>query len=545
MSELILIKTDDPSATPIRKIILTDAPTLFGRAAECDETVADTEVSRQHFEAWLDEEGRVVVRDLGSKNGTIVDGAELPRHVAKQVQRSILLGGHELQLAVPAAGFRSDDESTTNFGPEREDAAADVTAFPSSYGLNLSQARLEQLMELLQTITGGAIERRQLLEQAMDVCMNEFGFERGLIALKTERGETESPVLRNVRPDQVSRTFVNRALFDGERTVVNDAANELADITQSVVAQEICSALCVPIQYRDEILGVIYGDRRTTHTRRYHRADVDFLAAVAQQVGVGVANLRMVEQHVRLKELERERRRARTLQLDLLPKRAFERGVLRIVGYNEASEDVSGDYYDYFPLDERRCAFVVADVSGHGLDAALLAANLQAAVHLILPDDRPLPELVAKINRLICKNTSTGRFITGIIGAIDTETGEVAYVCCGHPQPLHVGEDGVRQLTGEHSFMLGFEPEDTYELNKVTSHEAPGVFLLFTDGLFEAQSEAGHELGLEAIFDTLKQHPATDGSEVIGHVREVVSKHLGRNKNGDDLTLLTLEIRPS
>ena len=185
--------------------------------------------------------------------------------------------------------------------PEPPASMGGTRFIPSSQRLDLNQQRLDLIIGLAERLSG-TFDRKQLLNQALDACCESLKFERGLIALKTPRGEPELPVTHNMQRDEngaykVSRTLINRALIDGERAIVNNPATDLAgNISESLIRFPICSALCVPIQHRDEILGVIYGDQITTGTV-YNDQDVDFFAAIAQQVGLGLANLRMMREH--------------------------------------------------------------------------------------------------------------------------------------------------------------------------------------------------------------------------------------------------------
>ena len=310
-----------------------------GRGADCDQDlgVNDAEVSRRHADIWLNEQGEVVVSDLRSKNGTRVDYGTPFWNETHVARRTIHIGEHELEII----GAPAKDDSTlssVNFGPDRPDDAGPLTTYPSSKGLDLGRERLLLLMNMSERISG-SFDRRQLLEQGLDACFDTLKFERGLIALKTPRGDTELPVTRHVQPEQVSRTLINRALIDGERTIVNDIETDLKGaITDSLVRFPICSALCVPIMHRGEVLGVVYGDRVTNDSgaRPYQREDVDFLAAIAQQIGVGLSNLRMFENHMLVRHYERELERARAIQQRLLPATAHTRGRLTIEGTQRA-----------------------------------------------------------------------------------------------------------------------------------------------------------------------------------------------------------------
>lgn len=529
-----------------RRVELGPHPLSFGRADHCDVNLPSDEVSREHAQVWLDEAGQVLVADRRSKNGTRVDGGEPFRNEVRVATESIRIG--EFEIEVVGASRTLERDAGVRFRPDLPTQVGQRSFYPSSRQIDLNSQRLGLLISLTERI-GGAFERKQLLEQALDACCETLGFERGLIALKTQRGDTELPVTRNVQRDAtgaytVSRTLINRALVDGDCAVVNDPAVDLVgQMTESLVRFPICSALCVPIPYRDEILGVIYGDR-VTQGLAYTTEDKDFLVAIACQVGVGLSNLRLFERHLDMQRMLAELRQARTIQQRLLPAEPLTAGRVIVAGYNEPSSAVGGDYFDYLPLPDGRIGLVIADVTGHGLPAALMMANFQAAVHVALTDDSPLPAVAARLNRLICRNTATSVFITTIFGRLDPRTGAVEYVNAGHPAPLLLRRGEVVELPDGQSLPLGIEPGEQYAVQQIEPTADLEAALWYTDGLIEAPRADGALLSLPPLIAALERtHPRTVDT-LLQAALTVVNDHLGDSKNPDDLTILALQYQP-
>ncbi len=524
---------------------LSSRPITLGRAETCDVVLrSDGEVSRVHAEVWLDEHGRVLVADKDSKNGTRVDNGEAFRNDVRPANQWIRVGDYELEILGGRVG--AIDDTQTIFQPDEDTTGTGNTRYyPSTRHLDLSQQRLSLLMSLTERI-GGAFEQKQLLEQALDACCEALGFERGLIVLRTPRGDPELPVTRNVERDEsgaykVSRTLINRALVDGQRAVVNNPAVDLVDnLTESLVRFPICSALCVPITHRDEILGAMYGDR-ITRAATYSSEDVDFLAAIARQVGVGLANLRLFKAHLQAEKMYLELDRARTIQRALLPHGPLEMGRVILDGHNEPSSAVGGDYFDYFDLGGDRVGLTIADVTGHGLPAALMMANFQAAVRVALTAEIPLPELGTRLNRLICENTGSSIFITGIVGRLDTVTGAVEYINAGHPAPLLLRGEQVRPGDDGRSLPLGIEPDEKFSVQWIEPSAELDAALFYTDGLTEAANPAGHLLDVAPVMDALAAAPARSTEALLRTTLNLVRHHLADNKNNDDLTLLALQ----
>jgi serine phosphatase RsbU (regulator of sigma subunit) len=522
---------------------LSRQPITLGRATSCDLVLPhDGEVSREHAQVWVDEGGHVLVADRGSKNGTRVDGGEPFQNSVRAATRSIRIGEYELEVV---GGVPPGPDTQIRFQADSVAPADNTRFFPSTRSLDLNQQRLALLMGLSERI-GGAVEPKQLMAQALDACCEALGFERGLIALKTPRGELELPVTRNVQRDEtgaykVSRTLINRALVDGERAVVNNPAVDLVDkLSESLVRFPICSVLCVPVMRRDKILGVIYGDR-VTHAATYTPEDVDFLAAIAQQVGVGLENLRLFQAYVDAEKLKTELRQARTIQQDLFPGGSLRMGRVVLDGHNQPSETVGGDYYDYFDLGHGRIGLIIADVTGHGLSAALVMAHLKGALRVALTADAPLDEVASRLNHMMAGNTRSNVFITAVLGRVDAATGAVEYVNAGHPAPLLLRRGRVQPEPDGIALPLGIEPREEFEVRWIApSADLEGV-LFYTDGLIEAASPAGKLLDVAPVADALATVRPRTTDTMLNSLLALVRHHLGDRKNQDDLTLMALQ----
>ncbi len=522
-----------------RTVRLHRSELLIGRDATCDVILDDPTCSRRHLRIHSPRPGLHVLEDLGSHNGTLVNG--------EQVRSKPLIHGDEIRagqsilrfLDRPAAGV-----ATVTLSDEEDTGTVSVYRHQPS----LSEARLNQLLELTSRLVG-TFDRKSLLEQAMDICIEALSFERGLILeLHERRAKWRLPVVRNLRTGggddtlTVSRSILNRAIERGERSIINNAAPGAQDVTESMVQHRICSAVCVPITWQDETLGAVYGDRLTVG-REYREEDVNFLAGLATQVGAALRTCELVQEVRARQQLENELTVARQIQEGLFPHELPSRADFQIVAFNNPGRNVSGDYYDVIRLDEDRIAMVIADVSGKGVPAAMLMANLQAAVRVALPDAEDLVDVVRRLNRLVCENTRESKFITCLVAVVDLSDRVLRYVNAGHYPPYRTREtDRVESLPPEAGLPLGLDPAADYPLVEVLLGDDDSGLFLFTDGIPESLNEQDEFFGLGRIEELLRRNAAASPSELVTRCRRTIADFVGGLPQSDDVTLLVLRI---
>ena len=202
---------------------------------------------------------------------------------------------------------------------------------------------------------------------------------------------------------------------------------------------------------------------------------------------------------------------------------------------------VGGDYYDIFPLDPRRLGFCVADASGKGIPAALLMSNLQAGLRSFAPSSTGPAEVVTRLNRLLCTNRLTNKFVTLFYGVLDHAKFELTYANAGHPPPIIQHPDGGRSALKETGGLIGFFPEWTYRQESISM--APGDRLwLYTDGITEARDAAGTQFGPARLERLLAETNLAPLAEAQERVWSAVLDFCGGTFE-DDATLLAFHLK--
>ncbi len=517
---------------------IMQAEMIIGRDDVCDVPLDDAMVSRSHARIHCDSEGRFWVEDLGSKNGTLVND--------KPVTTASLHNGDRIVIGACRLTFRREASPSVVLSDMGSAAAyASTSAWQSDQAFDLPSQRLKRLYELNERLTG-RFDRDDLLGEVLDICTESLRLERAGIAVWDGEGRQLQWIkLENLRGDaagefRISRSLVDRALHKAERILINDTAE--MDPTVSMISNNIRSAMCVPMEYHQEVRGVVYGDR-VTSAGGYTKEDIDFFAALARLGAMGLANVKLVEEMQRRQQIDAQLQMGREIQSRLFPEAPLRAAGLTIDALNEPGLHISGDYYDYFVRDDGLILLLIADVAGKGVPASLLMANLQAAVRLLLVSECDLATSAAELNRLICRNAVDSRFITGIFGLLDVPARRFRYVVAGHQPPyLLRGTDGAEELKLEAGLPLGVEPTFNYEVEELVLPAEPLTLFFYTDGVTEAENERGEMFLDERLGDVLASNADAPPAELVTRVRRSIKQFTRNQPQSDDITILAVRL---
>jgi phosphoserine phosphatase RsbU/P len=307
--------------------------------------------------------------------------------------------------------------------------------------------------------------------------------------------------------------------------------------------------------------GVIYGLLMEPEARTHANATADirlgtmvtFIVGIVYQLYSGMKT-RLESQNVvlqdavqigtsRLEQQEKELETAREIQARLIPTRIPQLPNLEIVGSYQPARAVGGDYFDVIKFTETRVAVCVADVVGKGIAAALLMANVQAAVKAFAAENVAPSEICVQLNRVLCSNLAPDKFVTFFYCVIDTVARTLRYSNAGHCFPLLHRSGGDAEVLGEGGIVLGILPDSKYW--DVTVKLDPGdKVLLFTDGITEATNTLGEEYGEARLRQVLVGDTSSETATVHHKLMREVSDFCQGNF-ADDATLVLISVLPS
>lgn len=515
-------------------------PVVMGRDISCDLSIEDPGASRHHARITPTKTG-YVVEDLSSKNGTLVNDAPCMRRT--------LGDGDRILIGSTLATF-SDTESRLSQGVAALDETSTTHAtryLSRDRQLALPQKRLQKIYELSERLTT-LQSRDRLLEAAKNICCEILHFERCAIGTcGPDRRRLDWPVSHNLpgAEGEVLKhgSLLTRALEHGERGMVTEGGPGAGRPTVSMVQQGIRSAMCVPLIHNDQTLGVVYGDRLSTSTS-YTDEDLDFLAGIARQVSIGLFNCRLVDEQREMARLNQEIDLARTIQTGLFPTALPDYEDLKIAAINEPGHRVSGDYFDVLEMEGGRVWCLMADVTGEGVAAALLMANLQAAVRATIHEADDPATLLKRWNGLICRNTELSKFITCVLALIDPASHEVKLASAGHCRPLIARGAGVspEELELDSGFPLGVVEAAEFVTRTVHLGPEPLALFCYTDGVTEAMSIRGEQFGMSRLLKALADLSDLNPQAMVRHVRQEVVRFTKGAPQSDDITMLAAHL---
>jgi serine phosphatase RsbU (regulator of sigma subunit) len=517
---------------------LTGECARIGREPEADVCLPGRLVSRNHARIWC-VDGDYFVEDLGSRNGTLLNGAPITGRVPLTPQDRLEVGEFILGLCLSPDGTLADADLVIR---EQVDA---VASNPSLYAHNPAY-KLKVLLEITQDL-GTALEVQPLLEALLGHLLRLFPrADRGMVLLcEHDHLVPRAQRSRHGLPDTdfpYSRTIVQKSLADGLGLLIEDVhRDQRFDQSESLRAGSMHSVLCVPLLCKDgQRLGVLQLDRITPGTP-FQSEDLQLLTALALQVAVVLENVALQGERLRQEILRKELAVARDIQSGFLPTdfAAVPAGLELFASVHPARE-VSGDLYDFFRLDDGRLALFLGDVSGKGMPAALFMVAVRTLARHLVPLSSGPAETLARLNDALAADNPSAMFVTLAHGLYEPDTGEVVLVCGGHPPPLRLrGDGGVEEVAMPPGRLLGFAP-GLVRLKDTRLSLARGETLIFySDGFTEAFAPDDTTMfGLEGLQSALASCAGMPLPECAARIQSTVRRFAGSQELQDDQTLL-------
>jgi sigma-B regulation protein RsbU (phosphoserine phosphatase) len=244
---------------------------------------------------------------------------------------------------------------------------------------------------------------------------------------------------------------------------------------------------------------------------------------------------------VEQERMRRELELSRLIQTEMLPRGPLRSGPAEIAGVSIPARQVGGDFFNYFVLPDNRLALLVGDVSGKGVSAALLMANIQATLRARLPHETDLARLADRLDRELDQNTPGGVYLTLFLGILETDGRLLRYVNAGHNPQFVVRRRGGLEALSSTGMPIALYAGHGYTASE-TRLEAGDLLFFYTDGLVEAENAAGDMIGSDRLQEMLTAEQGEQIADVLRHIEQQISEFRGKAELFDDATMMALRI---
>lgn len=537
----------NPSGNSIQ-VPLDHFPFSMGRHSENQLILRDSRVSRKH--AVLNLRGvEVWIEDLESLHGVRVNGQKIA-----EAQR--LIGGDTIDFGLED-GYRlivvekSDAEIRKLMG-----------RMPGSRSNETELSKLRALTEVARSLEH-AMSTHDVLAAVVEAALTVTGCDRGFLLLEqedslhVELGRDASG--RKLEADQlpVPANLIHRALKERKDLLsftFDPLANWSARFNDSLGSLDLRSVLCVPLlrlrggagsgdtiaARLDDTVGLIYMDSRVAEVVNA-QGNRELLQTLALEASTILENARLLEEERKRHRLEQELALARTIQANLLPRKLSAEGFLAAVGSSIPTHQVGGDFYDVLKRPDGSWLAAVADVSGKGVGAALLASLLQGVLLEAASSGAGLQEWLPRLNHFLLERTSGEKYATMFACTVDP-LGNMRYVNAGHSRPFLLrNRPGGPELEvlDQDGFPVGLLDMATYPVIDLQLN--PGdTLVLFSDGVEEGRRANKDFFGRERIASAITACASAGVQVLHDGLRQALTDYLDGAQPHDDATLLLL-----
>src|SRR5271170_4605917 len=510
---------------------ISHSPYTVGRMPGSDLLLEHPYVSRKHAEIVY-EDGSFYVVDPGSRHGTFVNGLKVTRHrlANNDAIHFGKLDGPLLRFGVRVA--QSGSTLRELLAPLKADATP-----------NTAMQQLSWLLEAARKLNNvGAVD--QILTALVETTLQLTKVERGYVMLRDEAsGELKLTVGLDSKgkilsdDSTISHSAIQQALRGAGEFIVTDTLSAENGVrSESVIAQNIRTVICIPLRSRritsgsgrGEVLGVLYLDSRL-NPGNLTKVDNDLLKSIAAEAAALVDNAQLAISEENNRRYQEELKIAADIQKNLMPSQLPDLPYATISARFVPCWEIGGDFYDVVAADGHFYV-VIADVSGKGVAAAMLAQTLQGMVYAQLLADQPLDKITAALNRFICAK-NLGKYATMILLRLESD-GHLEYINCGQIHPLLRTATELVTLS-ESNLPVGLMANA--EFRSQTIKLDPGTrVLVVTDGVTEAEDKNGDFFGTTRMEDSFRK------SRALEEVVIDLSGFCGSAAANDDCTMVEI-----
>lgn len=405
---------------------------------------------------------------------------------------------------------------------------------------------LSVLNELAAAISS-AMGLDEVIRLIVKKAINAVNVEQGSILLIGEdQGGAPKTLVRGMDTThdgptlRIGASLAGWVLKNREPLLSNDLDNDDRFLGLKGHTAGIRSVLCVPLKLQDRIIALL-NLLNKKHDGQFTEDDQRLASIIGSQSAQVIENARLYEEEKKREAIEQELKLAQSIQRNLLPSGDPEVSGLDIAGVSLPARETGGDYYDFLELPSGKLGLVIADVSGKGVPAALLMANIQATLRGELWHAERLSECMSRTSDLLYHSTAPDKYATLFCGLIDTSDRVLLYSNGGHNFPLLRKTSGELRELSRGGVPIGLMEDAAYEEDGVALE--PGeVLVLYSDGVTEAENAAGEQFDEERLKQALSELAGQGSRAILDGIVARVAEFRGEAEQTDDITIVVVSV---
>jgi len=469
------------------------------------------------------------------------DGAEL-------VKFPIKTGGRTVGSLYIEVSKKGGDEQVKRTGKMMADVLSRIARESGEL-----QSRVEQLLAIHRVTAEifQGVELQKILEMVTKTVVETMKQKSASIRRLSPDGKeltvhsthTSSPQYMDLRPIPLEKSALDREVLNSDRPVyVEDMTTDPRVLDRESAKKEgVVSALCTPMLFDGKAEGVLRVFSGKKHV--FDWFEIQLAQTLANAVAAAVAHNRSLKEANDAMEMKRQLNLASEVQRRMIPASPPELEGLEIADCYIPSQQLSGDFYDYYCSREKKTGFVICDVVGKGMRASLLMASIRASLQAHVLREASVLDTVRMVNHDLVRSTISSDFATMFYCELDLETMELDYCCAGHLPPFLVRDGKLSNLkvTGG---MIGVSDSMTFSVSRQVLRPGDHV-VMYTDGLVEAMNFDGEEYGRKRAGAALEYAVGNSYSvdSVLKHCVWDMHKFSGLKVQSDDLTMIGFKIK--
>ena len=526
-----------------------DTDVVIGRSNSADVTISDRFLSRKHVRLFRDGDNWLV-EDLGSRNGTLVNGVRIT--APKVVSEGDVIGISQSVLVIgDGGGTRSPEpagsQTRTIFKPaeailgeSRETVSRSELADRAD--LQRAAEQLNVLVDIHQALAD-SLTADELFDRVLDRVFVHLQPQNGAIFLLDDGSLVRAAGRSMAAADDdfpESQSLATEVIDKRMAAVVEDTSTDQRFVkAESLLGAGVRSLVAAPLLTRKGALGMIVLSS-TSLDRSFREPDMELLAVIASAMGLRLHNLALAEEAAERERFERDVALARRIQVTFLPPETPTAHGVELYGGNIPSRGVSGDYYQIIEREDHGdIAVIIADVSGKGIAASLLTGYVDALCLAYLGEGHPPDEVFNRVSPQMNAKTPPESFATAFLGLIEPDTGRLVFASAGHDPVALVRSSGEIDWLMPTGMPLGLMPDARYTATEATL-ESGDTMVLYTDGITEAADPDEDEFGRERLGECCVAHRELPVDELARTIHDTVERFARGVPYHDDRTLVIL-----